>query len=880
MPSSVQWALFRAGKLPDPYAHQNSKQYTWVVEKVWYYRRNFETPPGARGQYVFLRFDGIDYFARIWLNGTLLGRHEGMFGGPEVEVSNLLRDGSRNDLVVEVKAANFGVGEAWKPELPGKVVLPWGLTGGLGLITANGHFMLHKKGPIDVEEFFPVGIWRGVRLEVFPRIHLERPFLVTESASASEARISLSAEVFANSQSLECQLHPWKEAQLTTHRNGWTAKPVTIPVSIQVQFWDGSAPGPVFTRQFPLHIYEGRNWVKQDLLIPSPKLWWPNGLGEPHLYRVKLALMEAGKAVDNLEFEYGIRKLRMLPTSGPRTLDRWDNWRFEINGRPIFAKGCNWWLTDVLLDLPRSRYEWLLGAAQAAGIQLLRINGVGFIETEDFYSVCDRLGILVWQDFPISNTDTPDFPQDVWEAQVLQIVLRLRNHPALALYCGGNEFNPYCLGNATTIGILERSLAVFDPTRPFIRTTPDPGDVHTYPNMDPTWYQHIYRWVPFISETGLWTMPEPQSVLEVVDKGEFAKPLSNIGSDEFALAHPEFTYHFMEYAFREGRIVPMLSRASQYEDMTAPSLESLSEAVQVAAGEFDGIISDSLQANYPVSVGFMPWVFNDPWPLEFFKMLDYFGQPVAPYYFLKHSYEPTHIIVRLPQLIWARGEKFPVQISVAHAPAAALPGLMTSVQIYDDHFQPRWHAEHKVDVAAGASVTNCNLGEFTIADDLQDRFFLIVAELKRSTGELVSRSVYWPRCLKLMEDADFRKKYRESPQPSLHFDHGPWLREQVATQPTSLQLVAVSVKERTATRGHVEVRVRNTGRVPSFMTHLDIAGTQRAFYATDNYFWLAPGEERTLGMEVLWRNPATRNNATITVAAWNAPAKQVSIPPR
>lgn len=132
VPSSVQWALFRAGELPDPYQHRNSKKYSWVVEKVWYYRRSFATPPGARSQYAFLSFDGVDYFARVWLNGTLLGRHEGMFGGPDVEVSGLLRDGSSNELVVEVKAANYGVGEAWKPELPGKVVLPWGLTGGWG----------------------------------------------------------------------------------------------------------------------------------------------------------------------------------------------------------------------------------------------------------------------------------------------------------------------------------------------------------------------------------------------------------------------------------------------------------------------------------------------------------------------------------------------------------------------------------------------------------------------------------------------------------------------------------------------------------------------------------------------------------------------------
>jgi beta-mannosidase len=185
-----------------------------------------------------------------------------------------------------------------------------------------------------------------------------------------------------------------------------------------------------------------------------------------------------------------------------------------------------------------------------------------------------------------------------------------------------------------------------------------------------------------------------------------------------------------------------------------------------------------------------------------------------------------------------------------------------------------------VDVAPGASVTNLTLGEFTLADDLQDHFFLVVAELKKADGELVSRSVYWPRCLKLMEDADFRRKYRETPQPSLNFDHGPWLKDQVAAQPTSLQLGVVSAKNLSANRSHLEVHVRNAGRVPAFLTHLDIAGAQRAFYATDNYFWLAPGEERTLGMEVLWRDPATRNKAEITVAAWNARTEQVALAPR
>jgi beta-mannosidase len=548
-----------------------------------------------------------------------------------------------------------------------------------------------------------------------------------------------------------------------------------------------------------------------------------------------------------------------------------------VNGRPLFVKGANWWVADILLDLPKERYQWLLEEARAAGIQMLRVNGASYAETQDFYSICDRMGIMVWNEFPKGNSQTPDWPQDVWEAQVLHIIFSIRNHPSLALYSGGNEFNPYTVGNSTVTGIVERSLADFDGTRPFRRTSEDAGDVHTYPDMDPTWYGHLYRWVPFISETGLWTMPEPQAILEVVDKREFEAPLSKIESKEFADSHPEFVYHFMEYALTERRVVPMLSRASQIDDVSAPNLESLSEAVQMAAGEFNQIISDTLQANYPVTVGYMPWVFNTPWPLEFFMLADYFGQPVIPYYSLKRTYEPTHILARFPHLIWAGGEKLPISISIVHSPATQLPALMATVEIFDDQFHSLWRQEHKMDIKPGPSVASVDLGEYTIPVSLEDRFLFLVTELKQPDGKLVSRSVYWPRCLKLMNDAEFRKKYRESPQPSIRFDHGPWLKKQVASAGTSLQLEVVGQKQLEENLSRIEVRIHNTGARPAFPVQIDIAGTKRAFYATDNFFWLAPHEERVLDLRVLWRDPKTRKDATLTVRAWNAELKQAAV---
>ena len=524
---------------------------------------------------------------------------------------------------------------------------------------------------------------------------------------------------------------------------------------------------------------------------------------------------------------------------------------------------------DILLDLPRERYRWLLGAAKAAGIQLLRIWGGGILETEEFYETCNELGLMVWQDFPIGNRDTPEWPQDVWEAQVMQTIFRLRNHPSLALYCGGNEFNPYSLGNAATIGIFERCVADFDPTRLMRRTSPDSGSMHTYPDMDPTWYGHLYQQVPYIAETGMHSIPDAASIRELVVASELDKPLSGMMEKTFPAQHPELMQHFVEY--QASRVPRMLSRASHIADVAAPTLETLAEATQIGAGEFYQIFSEQVQANYPVTAGLMPWVFKRPWPVIAIMLVDGFGQPTAPYYFLKRTYEPTHVLVKLPHLMWAKGEAVPINVHVTHADMKPMKGLQAAVEILDATFAPIWKKSQSVSLKSGPSVAALDLGSFSIPDSFEDKFFFIIAELRRADRTLVSRSVYWPRCLSQMNDAAFREKYRTSPQPTLALTKGPWLKPQAAAQPTTLDLTVRKDGNR------LVARVRNTGDKPAFMTRLDIEGAKRVFHASDNFFWLAPGEERTLSLEVQWREPASRNQATITVRAWNAKRQSVRL---
>lgn len=860
VPSTVQWALHRAGKCGHPYEHLNSKQYDWVDQKVWYYRRTVALPPKPREGYAFLCFDGIDYFGRVWLNGTLLGRHEGMFGGPAIEISDHAKFGAANDIVVEVKAGNFGNKTGWKPRGPeGTVIKPWVIAGGTG-----------------GEMFFPLGMWRGARIELAPAAHLERPMLVTEDAGTDEARLSLGVEVLEGAHSLQLNLHPWKNAQLADGSHGWRlGPPSSSQFALRVELAEKVGGRVAFDSTFPLSTHAGRNWVQQTFTVAKPKLWWPNGMGEPHLYRAKLTLLREGNAEDSLEFDYGIRTIRTAPTPGPRTADRWADWQFVVNGRPLFMKGMNWMPADILLDLPRERYRWLIGAAQAAGIQLFRVWGGGILETEEFYETCNELGVLVWQDFPIGNRDTPDWPLEVWEAQVMHTIFRLRNHPALALWCGGNEFNPYSLGNTATVGVFERCLADFDPTRPMRRTSPDGGSLHMYPDMDPTWYGPLYRFVPYIAETGMHSIPDATSMSEVVAAAELDKPFTGMLEKTFPAEHPELMHHFVEY--QASRVPRMLSRASHIADISAPSLETLAESTQIGAGEFYQIFSDQVQANYPVTAGLMPWVFKRPWPVIAIMLVDGFGQPTAPYYFLKRTYEPTHVLLKLPNLLWAKGEPLPLHLHVAHAPAAGINDLAASVEIFDAAFASQWRETKPVGLAPGPSVTTLNFGEFTIPDSFDETFFFIVAELRGSDRQLISRSVYWPRCLSLLSDEAFRNAYRATPQPGLALDKGPWLKPQTVAQPTSLTASLVEHQQSAPNRSRLRVHVKNTGNKPAFATRLDIKAARRLFYATDNFFWLAPGEQRDLEVEVLWREPAQRDQARLVVGAWNAAPQELRV---
>lgn len=753
-------------------------------------------------------------------------------------------------MVVEVISANYQ-NLTYDNRKPGKIVKGWFLTGGSAM-----------------EPYFNLGMWRGVRIEIVPKYHIERPFLFTKNIADNKATIGFTMELFSGKNSRDYQLHPWNNVQISNY-----SFPKDAPRNIQVKdkltvtlefLKDGKV---AYSKEFAPYVIEGRCFMEEEFVLENTKLWYPNGLGDQDIYNTRITLYVNGQPVDRISFDFGIRTIEQERSAGIRTGDRWQNWQFVVNGKKFFVKGINWMPVDALYDLTEDKYDWAVRMAKNAGIQMFRIWGSGLLESKEFYDACDKYGIMVWQDFNIANFDTPDWPQEVWEAQVCQNIFRLRNRASLAVWCGGNEFNPYSYGNAASMGILERNLAIFDPTRSFLRTSPDAGSLHSYPDFDPVWYKG-FDLVPYVSETGVHCITDAKNIHEVVDPSEL-KNLSGMYEKEFVTSHPEFVMHFAEY--NPARVPRMLSRASHIDDMSKPTIEMIAEATQVGAGEFYQVMSEGIQSNYPVTVGLMPWVYKRPWPVvAAIHLVDGFGQPSATYYFLKRTYDPTHVLIDIKRLLWAPGEEFPVKAKVLNAVGQRGFAGKIEVRILDEQFKEVWKKEGAIQVSAGTSVSSTDLGTFLIPENYKEKIFFAVATLYDDSGKIISQTNYWPRTIKQMENNEFYQKYINEPMVWPTLESGPWLKPTVAKSKTSIKVSNVKLESYKDQQGVLSFTVENTGNKPSFMTQIEIEGVKRLFFATDNFFWLEPGESKEIKMELKLREEKRSSSFNLVVSSWNA----------
>jgi beta-mannosidase len=399
IPGCVYSDLLKAGLIPDPYYRDNEKAVQWVEKVAWWEYRHFFSA-GKRflsDKNPELVFEGLDTYADVYLNGNRILSASNMFLQHRIPVKGLLKADS-NELRVYLRSA---LTAAMPAVLNNPLRLP-AVSDADTLPTSP----YSRKAPFHFgwdwgPRLVGVGIWKEVYLETRPETGIEDFHLITKSLYSKSAAMMLKVQL----------------------RN-----PGAYELKLAVKV--GS-----FRKLFPLKKGEAKQEIQFEL--PDPKLWWCNGKGKPHLYQTELSLLMADQVLDVKKTKTGIRTIELV-----QERDKYGkSFYFRLNGKPVFMKGANYIPPDHFPDRAERKKKQLLEDCADAHFNMLRVWGGGVYESDDFYRLCDSLGLLVWQDFMFSCAlypSTPEFLQSVQE-EVRQQSRRLRNHPSLALWCGNNE---------------------------------------------------------------------------------------------------------------------------------------------------------------------------------------------------------------------------------------------------------------------------------------------------------------------------------------------------------------------------------------------------------------------------------------------------------
>ncbi len=404
VPGGVHTDLLALGRIPDPFAADNEKRAQWIAESDWEYRRAFVVEPAVMAEdKIFLVCDGLDTLAEVRLDGHLLGKTDNMFRQYEWEVKALLREGENELAIAFASPVRYVTDKQAERPLKG---VPQAIEGGAHLRKAPCQFGW-DWGP----QLPPIGIWKELRLEGrsiarFADVHIR------QIHAEGKVRVRVDASV-----------------------ERWASAPLAVIVRLT------SPKGSVTER---VCAVSGTSMISVQLPIRAPQLWWPNGYGDQPLYQVEIALgttRNASPLLDGRTYRIGLRtiELRQQP-------DQWGrSWQFVVNGVPIFAKGSNWIPADSFptrLQVNPAYLEGLIRSAAESHQNMLRVWGGGLYEEEQFYDLCDRFGILVWQEFIFSCSiyplDDHAFVENV-RVEAVQNIRRLRHRACLALWCGNNE---------------------------------------------------------------------------------------------------------------------------------------------------------------------------------------------------------------------------------------------------------------------------------------------------------------------------------------------------------------------------------------------------------------------------------------------------------
>ena len=588
VPGTVLTSFLNAGALPDPNYGDNQLYISdsYFCADFWY-RTEFIAPAVNAKQTAWLSFGGVNWKADVFLNGEKLGRIEGGFVRGRFDVAAKLIAGKPNALAVRIEA-NATPGSTKQKTFAAES----GNGGALGADNPTYHASIGWDWipPIRGRN---IGIWAPVKLEVTGAVTLENPYVWSTLGSPT----NITAEVNLEVDLVNHRATPFKGLLEASVGDTRVSQPITL--------------GPSESKTVKLNPQ-----THAALHLANPKLWWPVGYGEPHLYDVAFTLSAAGKPVDRTAMKSGIRQMTFSEEGG--------NLRLWVNGRRFIGRGGNWGFGESMLRYRAREYDAAVRYHREMNFTMIR-NWVGQIGDDEFWEACDRHGVMVWQDFWLANPwDGPD-PDDnsMFLNNVKDFVLRIRNHPSIGLYCGRNEgYPPKPLeeGIRKILGDLHAGLHYIPSSADDVVSGHGP-----YQAMPASFYFRAAD-VRMHSEIGAPNIPPIESVrLMMPEKDLWPQGLS-WGLHDFCLEGAQGGAGF------RAMIDSGLGGATNAEEWV--------RLAQILNYDTYRAIFESQSVH---RMGVLLWMSHSCWPSFVWQTYDYYFEPTAAYFGCKKGSEPLHI---------------------------------------------------------------------------------------------------------------------------------------------------------------------------------------------------------------------------------------------
>jgi len=750
VPSTVLTGLVQNGIYADPYSGMNNmlipdasdsfnhqyhlEQYSFLPnepnpwKKPYWYRSFFSVPATDAGKRFQLIFKGINYRAEVWLNGKKVADSSGMagmFAEYSLPVSKEILPGKENSLAVKIYPLDYP-GLPSHPQLNalGDFYANGGPTGDIG----KNVTMLSSVGWDWIPEVRDrnMGIWLPVYLRTTGHVIITRPQVITDIPNLPDTGL---ANIRLNL-TLNSDQGGKQKAVLDISIIPDNFKGSSIHISKTVNL-DGAGDQLVTldSRDFPA------------LSVHRPVLWWPNGYGQPNLYRIRMRYVVNGKISDDTSFVFGIRTV----SSKTETVNGWVRRDFYVNGKRVHLVG-GAWVPDMMLNRDSLRYDYELRLCRNANVNLVRIWGGGLGETDDFYAGADRYGLLVWQDFWITGDThggfkgSPDWPLEahVFLDNVTSTIYRIRNHPSLLVWTGGNEGH----AREELYNGMRDDVATLDGTRPFIPCSsgfskapaawkgswPDDKPAGVYSGGPYAWvgekqyFSLVDKgrdWV-FKDETGLPSQPPYNSLVKIIPNlipdSSLPYPLNNTwGYHDACSGNGKYDIYYKAMVDRFGK---------------PESLRDFSIKMQLLNGSGYRAIFEAAGHKLNETGGVMLWKLNAAFPSVIWQIYDWYLEPNAGYYFMQNACEPVHIQMNYDDS----------SVAVVNRSFQGRTGLHCTVELFTLDSKSVYKNTKALDLGA-TSVKEV----FTLNNELRDKqgIYFLVLNLTDATGNAVSHNVYW-----------------------------------------------------------------------------------------------------------------------------------------